>query len=118
MSRSNAKILALLSCVWFLVYGSACSPCHTGHTEVTYREAYTSTTSVCVSQGKYGCTMSVPITTHHPPACWSRWVCDLKCKALDKGKAEAHPKHKPLNLYGDKVDKRCYWENGSHAVPR
>lgn len=87
-----------------------CSPCHTGHTEVSYYEAYDEWEENCWEAGETQ--VCIPYLDHHPARCSDSFVCDLRCEVLDNGKAEAHAKHQVLNLYGDKVDPRCNWVQG------
>lgn len=89
--------LALTSC------SSNCR-CHSGHTEICYRAAYSTT-----QYHKVGET-SFPITTHHPAACYSRWVCDVRCSDWDKGQPEAHQEHTP-HTTAMAVDPRCEYDS-------
>lgn len=90
-------------------FAIGCSPCHTGHTEVTYYEAYNSWEENCFGIGEDA--ICVPYLQRHPARCSASFVCDLRCEVLDQGKTEAHAKHQTLHLYEDKVDPRCEWEN-------
>jgi hypothetical protein len=82
--------------------------CHTGHNVVQYYHAYETYHSTCVLHDKYGnCTSSIPYTTHHPARCDVSYQCDLSCKAVDTGRAEAHPEHPTLQT---QVDNRSLLE--------
>lgn len=113
---SSAGLGAL--CLWMWLGGVGCGRCHTQHTIVSYTAAYTTVETVCsggatvCSGGKYpSCVTTprvcIPYTQYHPAACWVGTQCDLRCKDLDKGRAEAHPKHEPLHLFKDEVDPHC-----------
>lgn len=82
--------------------------CHTGHNEVQFHKAYETHHSTCIMRDQRGnCTASVPRTEYHPARCDVSWVCDLSCKAVDQGRAEAHPDHPTLST---KVDNRSQYE--------
>lgn len=70
--------------------------CHARHTEISYRDAYTTVhqqcTAISFDPPREVC---VPYTTHHPARCVVEDVCDVRCKDLDAGRAEAHPEHAP-----------------------
>lgn len=109
MKKSRSNGLHTLLCVlWGAVALFGCSPCHTGHTEVTFEAAH--------SSYEYDFFEEDWVWNHYPDRCSASFSCDLRCEVLDTGKAEAHAKHGTLNLYGDKVDPRCIWERGEARV--
>jgi len=70
--------------------------CHTRHTEISYRDAYTTSEETCVTVSTDPHQeVCVPYTQHHPARCVVDDVCDVRCKDLDAGRAEAHPEHAP-----------------------
>jgi hypothetical protein len=84
-------------------------PCHTQHTVISYHPPYTTEDCTCWGRDEKtnACTFETCTPVHHPASCSVGTTCDLRCKVLDKGKAEAHPKHPALHLYPDEVDSRC-----------
>ncbi len=90
-----------------------CSHCHSGHYEVSHQDEYTTYTHVQVGKNS---SIQIPVT--HPEQCYAAWVCDWTCEALDKGRAEAHPKHAPFRQIKDTVDLRCTWDGVNARLKR
>lgn len=64
----KTKLLALLAVGLFL---AGCSSISEGYiTEKNHQDAYTTTTLICASYGKYGCTSWIPSVVHHPESWW------------------------------------------------
>jgi hypothetical protein len=109
MFRSNAQLSGLGAVAIGCLLGGGCSPCHTGHTEVTFEAAH--------SSYEYDFLNERWEWNDYPDQCHSHYICDIYCEALDKGRSEAHTKHETLRLAQDMVDARCEW-NGVTAWPK
>lgn len=92
-ARSVVAGLALLAAG---CQGSCDFRCHTRHQEVSYRDAYVTTGQSCVTVSvDPPQEICVPYDTYHPAQCVVGDVCDVRCRDLDQGRAEAHEQHAP-----------------------
>ena len=102
MRTANALRLLLL-CAG-IVAGVGCGRCHQGHYAIEYEAARDYTTTTCYSSGKNQ--ICIPQWHHIDAYCSTTHYCDVRCKAIDQGRQEAHAEH-PEFLSRVVIDSRC-----------